>query len=231
MRSLSFCLFLLYPAFITAEEVRKVTCRFVTLDATVPTPPLVSISGDGTEVPITVATGSISKETDIFSKTNIFSFLTVADRTPAANVTIPPGVKAAILLFVSMPKAANSMPWRVFVIEDSDKNFPDGGAFVANFHNQDIRFIIGENKLMLKPGGFHGVARPAQRDDFNMAQVAFQFQQGETWRDASESMMRFLPGTRYLMVTYVDPASGRPRITTFQDQSFKSPAPVPASTR
>ncbi len=217
MRTLSLCLLLLYPVLIKAEDGRRVDCRFVSLSSDTPPPAMLTASADGAGNPVAVPTGSLSKASPCFSKTNTFSFLSAADRTPAATATIPADVKAAILVFVAAPKTAGSLPWRVFVIEDSAKNFPDGGAFVANFHNQDIRFVIGENKVMLHPAGSHGVSRPEQRDDFNMAAVAFQFQQGDSWRNASETMLRFLPGMRYLMFAYVDSASGRPRIVTFQD--------------
>lgn len=226
MRTLWFCLFLLYPVFTRAEDGRKVECRFVSLSSETPPPALLTTSADGVESPVAVPNGALSAVSPCFSKTDTFSFLSAADHTPAATATIPADVKSAILVFVAVPKAAGSLPWRVFVIEDSAKNFPDGGAFVANFHSQDIRFVIGENKLMLHPAGSHGVARPTQRDDFNMATVVFQFQQGDTWRDASESMMRFLPGMRYLMFAFVDAASGRPRVVTFQDQSTTAVAPA-----
>lgn len=230
MRTLSFCLLLLYPAFIKAEDGRKVDCRFVGLNTDTPPPAMLTASADGVESPVAVPTGSLSATAPCYSKTNVFNFLSAADRTPAATATIPADVKSAILVFVALPKAPGTLPWRVFVIEDSAKNFPDGGAFVANFHSQDIRFVIGENKLMLHPAGSHGVARPTQRDDFNMAAVAFQFQQGDNWRNASESMVRFLPGMRYLMFAFVDAASGRPRVVTFQDQATTAVAP-PAKAR
>ncbi len=226
MRTLWFCLLLLHPAYIKAQEGRKVDCRFVTLSSDISPPALLTASADGVESPVAVPNGALSAVSACFSKTNTFAFLSAADRTPAATATIPAGVKSAILLFVAVPKAPGSLPWRVFVIEDSAKNFPDGGAFVANFHSQDIRFVIGETKIMLHPAGSHGVARPTQRDDFNMASVAFQFQQGDTWRDASESMLRFLPGMRYLMFAFVDATSGRPRVVTFQDQSTTPLAPA-----
>jgi hypothetical protein len=106
------------------------------------------------------------------------------------------------------------------VVEDSAKNFPDGGAFVANFHSQDIRFVIGETKLILHPGATYGVPIPTKRDSFNMAPVAFQFQQDGAWVGASETMLRFLPKTNYLMFTFMDKSSGRPRVVTFQDSKF-----------
>ena len=65
---------------------------------------------------------------------------------------------------------------------------------------------------------------PTKRDAFNMAPVVFQFQQGENWRNASESMLRFLPGMHYLMFAFVEAASGRPRIVTFQDAKPPTPA-------
>ena len=147
-----------------------------------------------------------------------------ADRKPAATAKIPNTGKAFILIFVPAPKAPDALPWRVFVIEDSPANFPDAGAFVANFHNQEIRFILGEKKLMLKSGGAHGFASPTKLDSFNMAPVSFEFQQNGTWRVAKESMLRFLPGMRYLFFAYVDPTSGRPRISTFRDLSADSKA-------
>lgn len=202
-----------------------VKCRFASLETGRAMPALLALSADGAEFPIAVPTGSLSEETTCYSKNNIFSFLQAADHQPAANATIPGNVKSALLVFVPAPKTPNAPPWRVFVVEDSPKNFPDGGAFVANFHSQDIRFVIGESKIMLQPGGFHGVARPTKRDDFNMAAVAFQFQQDGNWRNASETMLRFLPDKNYLMFAYLDAASGRPRVTTFQN--VRSPVPVP----
>ena len=114
-------------------------------------------------------------------------------------------------------KSGGAADWKTFVIDDSPANFPDGGAYVANFHNNAIRFVIGEHKGMLRPAGSHGYAMPAERDDFNMAPVIFEFLNGEKWRIGNESALRFLPGMRYLIFAYVDPVSGRPRINTYQD--------------
>jgi hypothetical protein len=76
---------------------------------------------------------------------------------------------------------------------------------------------MGEHKLILKPAGSHGVAMPNQRDEFNMAAVTFEFQQDKAWRSVSESLLRFVPGLRYLVIAYVDPASGRPRMFVSTD--------------
>jgi hypothetical protein len=217
MRHFYFCLFLLCPVFCNAQDFKKISCRFLCLNRATPTPPLLNVAEKGVEVSCTITTESPSPPIVCYAKGTSLSFLSAADRKPAAIATIPANVNACILIFVDAAKAPNTLPWRVFVIEDSAKNFPDGGAFVANFHSQDIRFVIGENKIMLRPAGSHGFPRPEKRDNFNMAPVVFEFLQQDKWRTASESMLRFLPGMRYLIFAYVDPESGRPRISTIQD--------------
>lgn len=235
MRALCICLLFLGPALGTAQDAkdfRKVTCRFLALDSNAPPPPLLNMAEKGVEIPCTVYTNSLSPETACFAKGNALSFISKDDRKPAATATILPNSNAFILVFVKAAKAPEALPWRVFVIEDNPKNFPDGGAFVANFHSKDIRFVIGDSKIMLRPAGSHGFAMPAKRNSFNMAPVVFEFlqmdeyQQKDMWKTASESMLRFLPGMRYLIFAYVDPVSLRPRIATFQDLGGAKSQPV-----
>ena len=227
MRRLCFCLFLLCSVICSAQDFKKISCRFLCLNRAAPTPPLLNVADKGVEVACTIPTETPSAPIFCYANGTSISFLSASDRKPAATATIPANVNACILVFVDAAKAPNTLPWRVFVIEDTARNFPDGGAFVANFHTQDIRFVIGENKpIMLHSAGYQGVARPEKRDAFNMAPVAFQFQQNDTWRTASESMLRFLPGMRYLIFAYVDPASGRPRISTYQDFAAAAKPPT-----
>lgn len=225
MRTLCLLLLVICPAMLHAQESRKVGCRFLCLNADAPPPPLVNIVDKGSEVSCSVNTNSVSQEVICLATDNVIHFLAAADHKPAANATIPANVHAVILVFVAVAKDANALPWRVFVIEDSVKNFPDGGAFVANFHSQDIRFLIGESRIMLHPAACHGVARPEKRDNFNMAPVIFEFQQNDSWHIAKESMLRFLPGMRYLIFAFVDAASGRPRVTTIRDFRVGATAP------
>lgn len=226
MRTIRLCLFLLCPAICHAQESRKVSCRFLGLDAENPTPTLLSVGAKGEEVSCAIYTETPSPAVACMAKGNIINFFSEGDRKPACAAKIPPEGNAFVLIFVASEKKTDALPWRAFVIEDSPKNFPDGGAFVANFHNQDIRFIIGESKLMLHSGGYHGFASPPKLDAFNMAPVRFEFQQDEVWRVAKESMLRFIPGMRYLMFAYVDPSSGRPRISTYRDMQPASKPPA-----
>ncbi len=227
MRKLLIPLVLLLPALVQAQdEGRPVRCRFIGFGGTGEEISAIAISDKGTEITCPLSTSQLSPQIICSAKNNVIPFFSSGDKKPLATASIPAGVNAALLVFVQVPKKAeapaDASPWRIMVIEDSPKNFPDGGAFIANFYANDIRFVVGEHKGMLHAGGSHGYAMPAERDSFNMAPVIFEFVQGDKWRTANESSLRFLPGMRYLIFAYVDPASGRPRINTYQD--FPPPA-------
>lgn len=217
MRALCLCLFILCPILCHAGEGRDVRCRFVCLEGVAAPPPLVNVSAKGSEVTCKVPTDTFSKATPCFAKGDVIRFLLFGDLKPAAAATIPAGVDAAILVFAPAEKPDDALPWRIFVAEDFAANFPEGGAKVANFCPQEVRFTINDNVVTLRTGKSHSFARPDNRDEFNMAPVLCQFQQDDTWRTASESFLRFVPGMRYLIFSYVDPATGHPRISTFQD--------------
>lgn len=228
MRAILLSFVLVLPALVHAEDARPVSCKFLCFGGTDAAASVLAVSDKGAEVVCPLPSSQFSPVTVCFAKDNTIGFLSTTDKKPMARVTIPPGVNEVFLVFVQKAKnpadgAAPAPGWRVFVIEDSAKNFPDGGAFVANFYEHDVRFIIGEHKGMLHAAGFHGYEMPKERDSFNMASVVFEISQNDKWHIANESALRFLPGMRYLIFTYVDPLSARPRIATFQD--FKAARP------
>ena len=199
-----------------AQDTRPVSCRLICIDGATPPGPLLHGATRETEITVEVPTDNLSAPVACAARNHTIQFLAKDSRKPVANATIPPTARHAVLLFLPA-KPTDSLPWQIFVIEDNPRNFPDGGGFVANFYQHDIRFVIGEHKIQLRPAKSTHFAQPTQRDDFNMAPVVFQFQQGDSWRTASESLVRFIPGVRFLLVAYVDPASGRPKIATYQD--------------
>jgi hypothetical protein len=213
---------LLLPAIAAAQDLSPVQCRFLCFGGTDDSATVLAISEKGDEITCPLSSSSISAPIDCVAKGGKIIFLSPDDRKPAATATIPAAAKSVLLVFVKAqpkPGSATSLPWRVLVVDDSPKAFPDGGAYIANFHARDIRFVIGEHKGMLRPAGAHGYARPATRDAFNMAPVMFQFLHQDQWRTANESALRFVPGIRYLIFAFTDPASGRPRIRTYQDST------------
>lgn len=216
MRALSICLLLITQALLHAEDGITVTCRFLSLD-TKALPPMLAPSTGGAEAELIVPTSALSEPIACFSKTDTLTFFAAADHKPLATAKIPANIKSAILCFVPAGTATNSLPWRIFIVENSPKNCPPGGVFVANFHSQDIRFVIGETKLILHPGSTYGVPMPTKRNEGNMASVMFQFQKGDAWVGATDTMLRFLPRISYFMFASMDATTGRPQVTSFQN--------------
>lgn len=219
MRQFLLPFLLLIPALLAAQEGRPINCRFLSFGGVENPPAVIAAAEKGTEVTCPLSPTQISPKVVCYAVGNKIPFLSAADRKSIASATIPAGVGSVLLVFIQAPGTAEAAApaWKILVIEDTAKTFPPGGAFVANFYSKDIRFVIGEHKGMLHAGGLNGYAMPEERDSFNMAPVVFEFLQGESWRVANESALRFLPGMRYLIFAYVDPLSGRPRISTYQD--------------
>lgn len=145
-----------------------------------------------------------------------------------AVATLPANCDRALLLFVP-EKQAEGRLYNVVVIEEVSAAFPSGGAFVCNLYNSNVRFVVGEHKLQLGSRKVLHLPMPKQRDDFNMATVAVQFEDKQGgWRTATETRMRFTQGLRQILVTFLDKTSGRPRLRTFTDTP---PVPQPDPPR
>jgi hypothetical protein len=223
-----FCLaLLLLPVLARAQQqTQTVSCRFLGFQ-TGDTNTSLTCVADKSEAPCPFKTDSISEPVEVAAVDHVLSFIDPKDRKPACTVTLPATVRQALVVF--MPNAKNAaLPWRAFAIEDSEKTFPNGGALVINLHNADIRFAIGENKYLLKPGDRYAMQPPKQRDEFNMATMTFEFSLQDQWIKASESRLRFTEGLRYLMLAYRDPASQRPRLSTYQDGPY---IPLPPESK
>lgn len=214
---------------LTAPAQNQVSCRLLGFPGA--DPPTVAVkAADGTRVTREVPAGSLSEPLACLPEQGVIRFEHPEGGDPGtrrllASAKVPGQARALILVFVPAGAQAEP-PWRVVVFEDSARQFPDGGALVANFHQAEIRCLVGEHRLNLAPGLTKPVARPERRDDFNMAPVIFQFQHDGQWRTASESMLRFTPGQRYLLLCHADPASGRPRVFTCVDGPPPPAAPA-----
>lgn len=201
-----------------------VSLRLVCFDEATPLSALVAGSEKGEKINVTISSNSFSAPILWEDGLKTISFYSAKDSLFVATATLPAKIKSAILVLSPSPKDQNTSPWKITVIDDSPKNFEDGGALVANFFTNDVRFIIGDETLTLKPGESRNIPKPKVRDDFNMALVASQFQKGEAWVNTSENMLRFLPGSRYVIMAYSDPNSANPRILSMQDNKPSPPA-------
>jgi hypothetical protein len=197
------------------DGASAVTCRFLAFDRSSDGTASLFAAGPGEQpVDCPLGTGSLSQPVKLVAPDGKIAFRKKAtDPTPAAVATVPAGLMTAIILFI--PRSGGD-GYGTVVIEDSAKGFPADGCVVLNLYQSDVRFVIGEHKVLLPSGKTAALARPVQRDAFNMSAIAFQFQQGKDWRTAAESMIRFAEGQRHLFVTYVDAKAKRPRLKSIR---------------
>jgi len=208
-----------------AQQTRMLSCRFLGFQTADDESSLTCV-GPKVELACPFQNAEISPPVTIVAVDNVISFIDSKDRKPACSIVVPADLRQAILVLMPAPKNS-SLPWRGLAIEDTLKTFPNGGALVVNMHIASVRFIIGEHKLELKPGAQSAVLMPMERDDFNMATVAFQFNQEEQWITVKETKMRFTQGLRYLMLCCGDPETKRPIISMYQDRPYLALSPPP----
>lgn len=215
MKTAAFLLLALLSTVGAQDGAAVVTCRFLAFERSPDgIAALIAMAPGDQPVDCPLAMSALSKPVKLVAPGGKINFRKAAtDPAPAAVATVPAGATAAIILFI--PKGGES-GFGAVAIEDSAKGFPADGSVVLNLYKADVRFVIGEHKVLLPSGRIATVARPQKRDDFNMSGIAFQFQQGADWRTAAETMVRFPEGQRHLFVTYVDPRTNRPRLKSFR---------------
>lgn len=140
---------------------------------------------------------------------------------PAVAVaTIPGGLKDALVMCFPAPVVEGEPAYKTVVIDASPKGIPEDGAFVMNLYPKEIRVVVGEHRILLKAGKSTGLARPRQRNDYNMAPVVFQAKEGTEWRTVSETLVRFPPEQQQFFVSYPDSKNNKLRFRSYQLDNF-----------
>jgi hypothetical protein len=212
------------PPSAGAQEIQAVRCRALCFERAGPVTELAAPGPDGKAGPLLpLPLNLISEPVTLGASGGLIRFTdpaAAAGAAAAAEARVG-GLRSVLLVFVPAGDEA-AHRYRVLAIDDRPASFPPGGAWVCNLTTVDARFAIGEHRPQLAPGGTSMLDRPAARDDFNMATVAFQLAGGNGWRTLGETRLRFTGGLRQLVVAHVDARTGRPRLRTFQDTA---PAP------
>ncbi|MDP0491708.1 MAG: hypothetical protein Q7Q71_11720 [Verrucomicrobiota bacterium JB023] len=215
---------LLLPLSLHGQEaMHKLDCRFVFVGRERP-PVMINQGEENVETDIQVLPNRLTKPVQCTATDGTIRFLSKEGQTHLASARVGSDWRHAIIVFIPNPgKGGDKLPWRCYPIEDTSSNFPSAGAHVTNFHNEEVRFLIGEQRANLASGRSQGFSQPEQRDTFNMAPVVFQFKnlKGD-WVTGKETMVKFTEGIRYLMFAYIDPKTKRPQVKVFQD--FAKPA-------
>jgi hypothetical protein len=134
----------------------------------------------------------------------------------AASVILPPEIKRAMVIVLPAP-AGGKPAYRMLVIDDSAKAFPPGESRVLPLVKVETAIQAGEHRLPIHPGKITNVPPVTKRDEFNMAQTNFYYQQGEAWVPFTERQLQFLDVCRRIFIIHATPGALQPTITTIVD--------------
>ena len=139
---------------------------------------------------------------------------------PIAIASIPAGMKSGIVMFFPVDGGKDNLAYRTSVVDASIEGIPQDGALIINLFDKEVRVVIGEHRLILKPRKSAAVARPKDRNDYNMAPVVFLAEVNGEWKTASETLVRFPEKLQQLFVSYPDAQSKRLSFRAYQIGDF-----------
>jgi hypothetical protein len=134
----------------------------------------------------------------------------------AASVPLPPDIKRAIIIVLPAP-AGTKPAYKMLVIDDSQKAFPGGESRVLPLVTVETAIQAGEHRLPVHPGKITRVPPVMKRNEYNMAQTNFFYQQGESWVPFTERQLQFLDACRRIFIIHATPGALQPTVTTIVD--------------
>jgi hypothetical protein len=134
----------------------------------------------------------------------------------AASVKLSEGIRRAIVVVVPAPEGKKPA-YRILVIDDSEEAFPGGESLVLPLIRANMVIQAGEHTVPVHPGKLAIVPSVEEKNDFNMAQTNFHYQNGDKWVTFAERQLQFLEASRRLFIIDVTPGALQPRVTTIMD--------------
>jgi hypothetical protein len=138
----------------------------------------------------------------------------------AACVRLPPDLKRAMVVVMPAPEGEKPA-YRMVVIDDSEKAFPGGESRALPLIGVETAIQAGEHRLPIHPGKITSVPPVTKRDEYNMAQTNFYYQQGKAWVPFTERQLQYLDASRRLFIIHATPGALQPTITTIVDTKLK----------
>lgn len=141
----------------------------------------------------------------------------------AAAVKLPASLRRAILVVLPAPPDSK-VPYRLLVIDDSEKAFPKGESRVLSLLGVKTAVEAGEHKIPLEPGKISRIPPVRKVNDFHMAQTNFYYQHGESWIPFTERQLQFTDACRRLFIVHATPGALQPSISTIVDTFTGAPS-------
>lgn len=119
---------------------------------------------------------------------------------------------------VFLPSGGKKTPYRLKVIDETEKKFPMGSTLIYNLTSTKARFTIGEHKKELKPGALGLVPLPTKTNNLNQCTVrVFLTDKNGDWKAVSSTVWKASAEMRSLALAYIHPRSKQPTVQCLQE--------------
>ncbi len=132
-----------------------------------------------------------------------------------AEVTLPDGVKSAILLAIP-PLKDSKVLCRILAINDSKRAFPPGSYHVTNLSPLKVRMILEDKNFDFNPGQTVLIEKPPFRPDHSIGMRTFAFKDN-AWIQMAASIWSEPGQRRGVLILYPDVATGNVQLQAFDD--------------
>jgi hypothetical protein len=189
-----------------------------------------------TEAVMVSVKGYLNQEfTKVMLKSRKLVVTTKADRGSLARegeriaeVTLPDGVKSALLLFLPGKQGEKGL-CQVMAINDSKQAFPGGSYHVTNLSPVPVRLLFEGKPHDLKPGQVSIIDDIPARNGMQFGMSASILKDG-AWKVVSTSIWPHPGIRRSVLVMFQNPANGEIQLRGFDDSAPREPAaPVQAA--
>ena len=156
-------------------------------------------------------------------------FTTAADRASIEDpervigrVTVPSGVRSAILVFLPGARDPGSSPCRVLPVEDTTRAFPRGSLKVINLSPLLLRLLLEKKQFDIPPGATRTIGDPPVGEHNASAMRAFTFKD-DKWQRLGAGLWPHPGPKRVLQIAHLNPGSGQIEIRGIRDIAVRDP--------
>lgn len=132
-----------------------------------------------------------------------------------AEVSLPEGVKSAILLLLPASKDSKALS-RIMPINDSKRVFPAGSYYATNLSPLKVRMVLEEKNFDFSPAQTLLIANPPMREDYQIGMRTYAFKDNE-WLQMASSIWSAPGKRRSVLILYPDAATGYVQLRAFDD--------------
>ncbi|MEX1116643.1 MAG: hypothetical protein WEB53_15465 [Akkermansiaceae bacterium] len=211
---------------LSAQQIRPVKLRSICFQHVGDLKKLFAISGGEKPkaVEVTLFTTVISEEVDAFASDEMLTFAVPDEAAAGASkfkiIATAKAVPGPRQLVIFIPGAPDGSPYRCFVIDDSERNFPMGSTMAVNLSTLPFRLSIGEHLKDIAPGKIENIPMARKTNDRGQVSVIISIADSTSdggWRAVNQT--RWFTGTdkRDLAISYIHPRTKQAAVNCYGD--------------